>query len=219
MARLSIMDRLLIALGPPFSEKLPKAPTNDTLATVPTPINITAEPCPYKYKVRCCVFFCSKGQYNFPYPVFLRNLFVFFCYLKLYSTPLLTINSLRKPSCAIFISVDRLINLIPVPRPDGPVTLSCPAEMLLADVLPFMRHPPQHRPRRVAAEVQPVLQPLHRLRQQTGRDQRHAPPLQEQHRSLQLPPDPPDQGLRLHTQPHAQTRSVQMHSTPRSWNK
>nr|XP_027206444.1 uncharacterized protein LOC113799941 isoform X2 [Penaeus vannamei] len=52
MARLSIMDRLLIALGPPFSEKLPKAPTNDTLATVPTPINITAEPCPYKYK-RC----------------------------------------------------------------------------------------------------------------------------------------------------------------------
>ncbi|XP_042858174.1 uncharacterized protein LOC122244359 isoform X2 [Penaeus japonicus] len=52
MARLSIMERLLIALGPPFSEKLPKAPTNDTLATVPTPINITAEPCPYKYK-RC----------------------------------------------------------------------------------------------------------------------------------------------------------------------
>lgn len=60
MARLSIMDRLLIALGPPFSEKLPKAPTNDTLATVPTPINITAEPCPYKYKVRCCVFFSVK---------------------------------------------------------------------------------------------------------------------------------------------------------------
>lgn len=82
MARLSIMDRLLIALGPPFSEKLPKAPTNDTLATVPTPINITAEPCPYKYKVRCCVFFCSKGQYHFPYPVFLRNLFVFFLLSK-----------------------------------------------------------------------------------------------------------------------------------------
>ncbi|XP_047489334.1 uncharacterized protein LOC125039445 isoform X2 [Penaeus chinensis] len=52
LARLSIMDRLLIALGPAFSEKLPKAPSNDTLATVPTPINITAEPCPYKYK-RC----------------------------------------------------------------------------------------------------------------------------------------------------------------------
>ncbi|XP_042242627.1 uncharacterized protein LOC121879905 isoform X2 [Homarus americanus] len=52
MARLNIMDRILIALGPPFGEKLPKAPTNDTLATVSTPINITAEPCPYKYK-RC----------------------------------------------------------------------------------------------------------------------------------------------------------------------
>lgn len=64
MARLSIMDRLLIALGPPFSEKLPKAPTNDTLATVPTPINITAEPCPYKYKVRCC-FFLFKGAISF----------------------------------------------------------------------------------------------------------------------------------------------------------
>lgn len=52
MARLNIMDRILIALGPPFGDMLPKAPTNDTLATVPTPINITAEPCPYKYK-RC----------------------------------------------------------------------------------------------------------------------------------------------------------------------
>lgn len=65
MARLSIMDRLLIALGPPFSEKLPKAPTNDTLATVPTPINITAEPCPYKYKVRCCFFYVQRGNIIF----------------------------------------------------------------------------------------------------------------------------------------------------------
>ncbi|KAK4310655.1 hypothetical protein Pmani_017799 [Petrolisthes manimaculis] len=52
IARLNIMDKILIALGPPFGEKLPKAPTNDTLATVPTPIQINAEPCPYKYK-RC----------------------------------------------------------------------------------------------------------------------------------------------------------------------
>lgn len=59
MAVLNIMDRLLIALGPPFVEKLPKAPTNDTLATVPTPINIMAEPCPYKYK-RC------SSQTTFP---------------------------------------------------------------------------------------------------------------------------------------------------------
>ncbi|KAK3857815.1 hypothetical protein Pcinc_035955 [Petrolisthes cinctipes] len=52
IARLNIMDKILIALGPPFGEKLPKAPTNDTLATVPTPIQINALPCPYKYK-RC----------------------------------------------------------------------------------------------------------------------------------------------------------------------
>lgn len=52
MAKLNIMERILIALGPPFGEKLPKAPTSDTLATVQTPINITTEPCPHKYK-RC----------------------------------------------------------------------------------------------------------------------------------------------------------------------
>ncbi|XP_063853916.1 uncharacterized protein LOC135096379 [Scylla paramamosain] len=52
MAKLNIMERILIALGPPFGEKLPKAPTSDTLATVQTPINITTEPCPNKYK-RC----------------------------------------------------------------------------------------------------------------------------------------------------------------------
>ncbi|CAL4132330.1 unnamed protein product [Meganyctiphanes norvegica] len=49
MARLIIMDRLLTALG--FGESLP-TPPNDTLATMPTPINITSEHCPYKYK-RC----------------------------------------------------------------------------------------------------------------------------------------------------------------------
>ncbi|XP_064083629.1 uncharacterized protein LOC135199470 isoform X2 [Macrobrachium nipponense] len=59
MAVLTIMERILVALGPSFVETLPKAPTNSTLATVPTPINITAEPCPYVYK-RC------SSQTSFP---------------------------------------------------------------------------------------------------------------------------------------------------------
>ncbi|XP_066944715.1 uncharacterized protein [Macrobrachium rosenbergii] len=59
MAVLTIMERILVALGPSFVETLPKAPTNSTLATVPTPINITAEPCPYIYK-RC------SSQTSFP---------------------------------------------------------------------------------------------------------------------------------------------------------
>ncbi|KAK7080067.1 hypothetical protein SK128_012284, partial [Halocaridina rubra] len=51
MAKLSFMDRIIKALGPEYVDNLPQPPS-DTLATVPTPINITAEPCPYRYK-RC----------------------------------------------------------------------------------------------------------------------------------------------------------------------
>ncbi|XP_050702412.1 uncharacterized protein LOC126988389 isoform X2 [Eriocheir sinensis] len=53
MAKLNIMDRILIALGPTFGKELPRLNT-DALATVSTPLlNINSSaPCPYKYK-RC----------------------------------------------------------------------------------------------------------------------------------------------------------------------
>ncbi|KAK8741623.1 hypothetical protein OTU49_002306 [Cherax quadricarinatus] len=59
-AKLSVLERLLAALGKDFHRELPRGLTNDTLATVPTDINITSEDCSDKY-MRCSsqAFFAS----------------------------------------------------------------------------------------------------------------------------------------------------------------